>query len=227
MSRWRKSWAELNIFGKNGDGKCTKRLLSPEVRSVWDDYLDLATISPIKGQVCIAEKIGYEQEQLAKLLHTSIEIIKKADEELSKYKCIKINEFGIRIISKWKQYQSEYDRQKHYRELQDELQDKVTGEGYPKIIQGDLDLDIDKRKYIINLCFELKGWLKANASRVDYARINKVINRLSLKTTPDKIAEGLQWLEQDAKQKGYSWTIETLEKKWLEFTAQKPKIKYV
>ncbi len=122
---WRKSWSNLNIFGVNGDGTCKKRALLPAERSVLDDYLDLAEISPIRGRVCIANNIGYTQEQLSEILKTPLPIIKETERKLLKNGTIEIKSRVV-IIKNWKKYQSEYERQKRYR---------VTSNSYNKKLQ--------------------------------------------------------------------------------------------
>jgi len=112
---WRKSWSKLNIFGKNGDGICSKRKLLPEERSVLDDYLDLAELSPIRGSICIAKNIGYSIEQLSKILVTPSDTLEKAEKKLIELKIITVDNNRVLEITNWSLYQSEYDRQKPYR----------------------------------------------------------------------------------------------------------------
>lgn len=139
---WRKSWCSENIHGQNGNGDCSKRKLGPAERSVWDDYLDMATppLTPIAGQVCISKDIGYTPEQLSIVLKTPVEVIKSANTAMCKLGMVTIENNGIVIINNWKAYQSEYERQKGYRTG---LQGKVTQKGN----KVDKDIDIDK-KYI-------------------------------------------------------------------------------
>jgi len=137
---WRKSWARQNIFGQNGNGECSKRKLLPEERSVWDDYLDMATppLTPIAGQVCISTDIGYSSEQLSTILKTPVETIKRANKAMETLQMITIENNGIVVINNWSHYQSEYERQKSYRT---QLQEKVTTKG------NKVDIDIDKKRY--------------------------------------------------------------------------------
>jgi hypothetical protein len=133
----------MNIYGKNGDGECSKRKLLPEERSVLDDYLDLAEISPIRGKVCIAKNIGYTQEQLSDILKTPLEIIRKSEKKLASMNIITIDDNRVITIVNWKHYQSEYERQLPYR---------VTRKGYKKGLrsqsdtESDTDVDVDKDK---------------------------------------------------------------------------------
>ena len=131
---WRKSWPKLNIYGINGNGECSKRKLTPDERSVWDDYLDLAQLSIIRGKICIASDIGYTLQQLSQILKTPEEIILHAEHNLLKLKMIQVDKNRVIIILNWKKYQSEYDRQLQYR---------VTSKGYKKRLQRDTDTDTD------------------------------------------------------------------------------------
>jgi hypothetical protein len=143
---WRKSWPKLNIFGKNGDGECKKRQLLPEERSVWDDYLDLAHLSPCRGHVCISVEIGYSHEQLSKILKTPAEVIKRAEDKMVTFEMIKIFPNRVVGIENWKKYQSEYDRQLQYR---------VTTKGYNQKLQREENRIEENRKdnnnYIYNI----------------------------------------------------------------------------
>jgi len=138
---WRKSWPKLNIYGKTGDGKCAKRFLSPDERSVWDDYLDLAQISPVRSKVCIADCIGYETSQLSRILNTPEEIIVRAEKHMIKLEMICININRVITINNWKKYQSEYSRQLQYR-----VTGKVTSKSNNKSQPVDTERDTDKER---------------------------------------------------------------------------------
>ncbi len=112
---WRKSWAHRNIHG-DGNGEGSKRQLLPDERSVWDDYLDLATLGPISGQVCFHAQAGYSPQQLSVLLKTPVEVIERANKKMEAMHMITVENNGIVVINNWKSYQSEYQRQKGYRE---------------------------------------------------------------------------------------------------------------
>jgi len=142
---WRKSWPKLNIYGEAGNGECSKRKMLPDERSVWDDYLDMAQISPIRGHVCIASGIGYSFEQLSMILKTPVETIKNAERKMIKFDMINVDSHRVVEICNWKKYQSEYERQKQYR---------VTTQGDNKRLQREreterereTDINIEKKK---------------------------------------------------------------------------------
>lgn len=167
---WRKSWSKLNIYGKNGDGECSKRKLLPDERSVLDDYLDLAELSPIRGQVCIAQDIGYSQDQLSHILKTPIEIIKKTEIKLVRMDIVTIDDKRVVSIVNWKQYQSEYERQLPYR---------VTHKGYKKKLRSQSESDQNQSSK------DKRVDLKQNLDcKTD---LYKILNELPLKETDSLI----------------------------------------
>ncbi len=109
---WRKSWCKQNL-----DPQGTKRQLTPEQRSVWDDLLDLAEISPVTGKVCAFPGVGYTVDQLAGIFNTSPRIVDEALARFRSKECdmIEVDRHGVVIVKNWPKYQSEYQRQKGYR----------------------------------------------------------------------------------------------------------------
>lgn len=97
--------------------------LTPDERYVWFGFLLLAGDCAHEGNICATENSGYTDDQLADLLKTEKDLIQRAKRKFIKYGKITITPSGIINISKWKLYQSEYDRQKSYRV---KLQDEVT-----------------------------------------------------------------------------------------------------
>jgi hypothetical protein len=97
--------------------------LDEQERYVWFGFLLLAGDCAHEGRICATENSGYTDIQLADLLKTNPELIKKAKRKFLKYGKIEIDENGIILICKWHLYQSEYFRQKSYRV---KLQDEVT-----------------------------------------------------------------------------------------------------
>jgi len=110
---WRKSWSRQNL---DPDG--TKRKLTPEQRSVWDDLLDLAEVSDVTGKVCAFRGVGYTVEQLAAILNTPTKAVGEALERFNgkDLGMIEIDRVGVITIKNWKIYQNEYQRQKVYRD---------------------------------------------------------------------------------------------------------------
>jgi hypothetical protein len=131
---WRKSFAEKNISMEG-----SKRKLLPDERSVWDDYLDLAGLSMVHGKICCFKNVGYTQEQLSILLNCPVELISRAESRFVNFGMIELNGNRVIHIQNWKLYQSEYDRQKPYR--------NVTLKGYNKRLQGKVTDTSNSKSY--------------------------------------------------------------------------------
>ena len=101
--------------------------LKNKERWSWIGLLLLAGDSPTEGTVCITNEIGYTDEQLCKLLDVPFEIFKDAKKKMIKFNKIEIDEKNVIKIVKWNKYQSEYKRQRKYRNSYNQkLQPKVT-----------------------------------------------------------------------------------------------------
>lgn len=128
---WRKSWPVPNL-----DPNGTKRHLLPHQRSVWDDCLDLAEMSPAIGTICVVPGVPYTSEQLSIVFKTPKHIV---EESLNRFIQLKMISKDGRILQ-WKKYQSEYQRQKGYRR---KLHNKVTSIGTSTMCNTDVDVDLD------------------------------------------------------------------------------------
>jgi hypothetical protein len=127
-------------------------------RYVWFGFLLLAGDCAHEGRICATENSGYTDIQLADLLKTDPELIKRAKKKFLKFCKIEINENGIILICKWHLYQSEYFRQKSYRV---KLQDEVT-DSSPSILVSNLISFNSKEKVWLNLTEDDKrGWSEA------------------------------------------------------------------
>lgn len=106
----------------------TLREESSELRGVWIDLLALAGsgLYGDTGEIRLQNGIGLTNLQLQKLLNISKYQWLKSKKRLQDTERIAVNNLGaIRIIN-WSRYQSEYERQRVYRNLK--LQPKVTQE---------------------------------------------------------------------------------------------------
>lgn len=96
----------------------------------WIGLLLLAGDSPTEGTVCITNNIGYSDEQISELLDVPIEIFNKAKDKMIKFNKVEVDEKNVIKIVNWKKYQSEYKRQRKYRDSYNQkLQPKVTPKG--------------------------------------------------------------------------------------------------
>jgi len=107
--KWVKLWVDESLSG-------TIRFdLTPDERSVWYDFMALAGACRIPGQISANETTPYPHDYIASTLRISEELLERSLEKFKKTGRIHENENGI-YITNWSKYQSEYQRQKPYRE---------------------------------------------------------------------------------------------------------------
>ena len=96
------------------------------------------------------------------------------------------------------------------KEYADEYSTRVARE-YPDSVGVDkIRIDKIREEYI-----KLKGWDLKTLSSNDFSRTAKAIKTLLLRTKGEvePILKGLAWISKQ----NYEWTLETLDKKWLDF----------
>lgn len=119
----------------------TIREETPEVRGIWVDLLVLAGSGKYgdSGEIKITDQVGFLDEQLADLLQISRQKWATIKKKLIETDRVIVKNSNIIAIKNWTKYQSEYDRQKVYRQLEEtnnptiedsnpKLQPKVTAE---------------------------------------------------------------------------------------------------
>lgn len=139
----RRNWIKLYV-DQCLRGSMFDELRDPAERFVFFGILLLAGDSPIDGKVCLTAELGYTDEQIAALLKIDIDLLKRTKEKMAKVDKIKVAEHNIIEIVNWGKYQSEYNRQKPYRE--EKSQDKVTAESDNEKSRLDRDRDRDKKE---------------------------------------------------------------------------------
>lgn len=110
-------------------------------RYAWIGFLCLAGDNGIDGKISITETMGYTDEQLAGLLDMDVDVLKSAKKKMVKYEKISVDKNNVIQILSWNTYQSEYQRQRDYR--QERLHPKVTTQSYNAKLHTDRDRDID------------------------------------------------------------------------------------
>jgi hypothetical protein len=118
--------------------------LEPAERWVWFGLLLLAGDSPIEGKIAISPNIGFEDHQLAELLHVDLKLFKKAKNKCIEFDKIRILPNNILEITNWKKYQSEYRRQKPYRQEKEEESPGLSKE--ERLENGDRRGEIGEQK---------------------------------------------------------------------------------
>ncbi len=96
----------------------TIREEQPDVRSVWIDLLTLAGSGQFGdiGEIKLANGVGYTDNQIAEILHITKALWRRSKERFIESQRIKIAPKGAITIINWSKYQSEYQRQKPYRQ---------------------------------------------------------------------------------------------------------------
>jgi len=130
---------------------------APEIRAIFIDLITLAGSGKYgdTGEIKLQNGVGFSTIQLIKLLKSSKYLLKKALKQLQNTGRISINDAGVMTIINWKKYQSEYERQKPYRNQK--LQTTVTTNGYT----GERERDRDKENVTRNTTGD-KPWKVVN-----------------------------------------------------------------
>ena len=154
-----------------------------ETRAIWIDILTLAGDSAFgdDGVISVAPGCGYTDEQIARILGVSLQVWKKNKEILKKTERISNNKTGEIIITNWKTYQSEYARQKEYRQSDNgKLQKKVTEKSYKQ--KREERRENKKREYKKEIYIVFAYWQKIfdhSRSKLTKDRKAKIRTRLN------------------------------------------------
>ncbi len=107
--RWIKLWVAESLRG-------TIRFdFTPAERGVWYDLLSMAGDCRIDGYIASGTDKGYPLPWIAGTLNIPEKILKETIDKCIATDLIEQTEQGLHIIN-WSKYQSEYDRQKKYRD---------------------------------------------------------------------------------------------------------------
>jgi len=203
--------------------------LNEAERFVWIGFLLLAGDSPYPGKICITKDMGYTWEQLASLLNTNTDLIGKTIDKLVQYDKIGVHLNGKIEIMNWKKYQSEYQRQKPYRE---KLLNEVTNQSYKPsdTVEGEGDREVeveeerDKKKKVrektpeqrIVLAYKVKKGFDLNDKKWDklnFPRCSKSAKQLlEYFTSWETAVDCIDQLGSRFNHKKLDWTIETIVK---------------
>jgi len=99
--------------------------LGADERGVWYDLLNLAAICATPGLISDKDSRPYPHSFTANRLNITLELLEATLDKCIKEGRISENDNGIHITN-WVAYQSEYDRQKPYREAKKDDRDKYT-----------------------------------------------------------------------------------------------------
>lgn len=106
---WLKLWALECLEGS------IRYQLDAAERGTWYDLLALARISGVEGQISDRDSRPYPHSFIASRLNISLDLLEQTLEKCQAEGRVTEDEQGIHITN-WKVYQSEYERQKPYRQ---------------------------------------------------------------------------------------------------------------
>ncbi|GAI45443.1 unnamed protein product, partial [marine sediment metagenome] len=89
--------------------------LEPDERGVWYDLLNFAAICAKPGMISDKDERPYPHDFIANRLNIEVELLERTLKKCIEEGRINENDNGIHVTN-WKEYQSEYERQKPYRE---------------------------------------------------------------------------------------------------------------
>lgn len=97
-------------------------------RGVWYDLIMLAGRCRVSGTISANEHTAYPHSYIAGLLNIEVELLEQTLEKCKQSDRVVEDEKGIHLVN-WAHYQSEYERQKPYRQ-------KQRGEAPPGLLEG-------------------------------------------------------------------------------------------
>jgi len=107
------TWVKLYITGwLHGS---IRYQLEPDERGVWADLIAMAGQCLSGGTICDNGGVAFPRQYIANQLNIPLELLERTIEKCKKEGRIHENK-GVIIIANWSAYQSEYERQKKYRQ---------------------------------------------------------------------------------------------------------------
>ena len=120
---WVKLWIKESLLGT------IREDLTSAERGIWYDFLLLAGNSRIPGVICANEKTAMPTKRIAGILNVSERLVQDSIQKFLDSGRITIDEQGIIHIVNWGKYQySDYDRQKQYRQKDEDKPSPASDE---------------------------------------------------------------------------------------------------
>ena len=133
----RMTWVKFHIAGwLHGS---IRWQLDPAERGVWADIIVLAGERLMGGKICDNDGKAFPFDFIASQLHIPQELLERTIDKCKKEGRIEVKE-GVIIVTNWTAYQSEYERQKQYRQKpgQDEGPGKHVKGKYSAVVEHDM-----------------------------------------------------------------------------------------
>ncbi len=117
MQRWHRRWIKMYPVPCL-EGSIRWQLEADE-RGVWYDLVMFAALCPTPGLIADSNERAYPTKFIASRLSVNEELLKRTLDKCEEEGRVKVNSTGIHIVN-WGKYQSEYERQKPYRDAKKE-----------------------------------------------------------------------------------------------------------
>ena len=117
----RRTWVKLFCYERLHGSVSSQ--LEPDERSVWDELICLAGLCGLDGLIADHDRRPFPHSYIAHELHISEELLERTLAKCEEEGRIKEDEHGIHLTN-WATYQSEYERQKPYRQKKEQDPDK-------------------------------------------------------------------------------------------------------
>lgn len=111
--QWQRRW--IKLYPLQCLEGSIRYQLEPDERGVWYDLLNFSAVCVEPGVISDRDNRPYPHSFIANRLNIPLELLERTLKKCEEEGRIHENETGIHITN-WKVYQSEYDRQKPYRE---------------------------------------------------------------------------------------------------------------
>lgn len=200
----------------------TIREETPLVRSIWVDLLTLAGSGRYgdTGIIQLADNIGFTDEQIAAIIKISPNDWQTAKSQLLSTERISYNGTNVIRILNWQKYQSEYEKQRSYRErLQPEVTNNVVTKSY-----GEKEREKEKERGGENTIKDSLNYKDNITTKREYGEFQNVLltdnelKKLTERFGESKTKELIEQLSTGIESKGYKYkshyaTILTWERK--------------
>jgi len=133
----RMTWVKFHIAGwLHGS---IRWQLDPAERGVWADIIVLAGERLMGGKICDNDGKAFPLDFIASQLHIPLELFERTVDKCKKEGRIEVKDGVITIIN-WASYQSEYERQKQYRQKpkEEDASEKYRKGKYGSIVERDM-----------------------------------------------------------------------------------------
>ena len=129
---YRRSWLKLWAI-ECLEGSIRWQLDAAE-RGTWYDLLALARVCGSEGKICDRDERAYPLDFIANRLNIPLELLENTLSKCKDEGRIEVKDGVINIVN-WKTYQSEYERQKPYRDAKKDDPDKYTKGKFGHMVQ--------------------------------------------------------------------------------------------